>query len=489
MTALRPRLTILAPEEIARIAGDAVRVLETVGFAVENEEALALLRSAGLEVAGQRVRAGEAELRRTLATVPARVTVYDREGSAALDLGGDTVHYDPGSAALHILDPATRRRRRPTTRDLVHLAWVTQACAHLAAQSTALVPADVPDVMSDRWRLYVALLHSRKPVVTGTFCKDAFAVMRAMLAAVRGGEAALRKRPLAIFDCCPTAPLKWSDLTCQALIDCARAGIPAQLVSMPLGGATAPVTLREMVVQHCAENLSGVLIHQLAAPGAPIIYGGSPAAFDMRHGTTPMGAIETMMVDVAYAAVGKHLGLPTHAYMGPSDAKSADHQAGLESGLGIVLAALGGINLISGPGLLDFENCQSLEKLVLDNEACGMALRLVRGIGTDSAARAVSLVSEGVAAGSFLGLPHTRAAFRAEQHFPGPAIDRGSYGDWEARGASDAQAAAAREVQRILASGALEPAPAVLRDELNRLLREETARLGIDLPAAVLAEV
>jgi trimethylamine--corrinoid protein Co-methyltransferase len=366
------------------------------------------------------------------------------------------------------------------TRDLVHLAWVTEACRNIAGQSTGLVPADVPDEMGDRWRLYVALLNSRKPVITGTFRKDAFAVMKAMLAAARGGEKALAERPLAIFDCCPTPPLKWSDLTCQALIDGARSGIPAELVSMPLAGATAPVTLREMVVQHCAESLSGVLIHQLARPGSPIIYGGSPSAFDMRHGTTPMGAIETMMVDVGYAQVGKHLGLPTHAYMGLADAKGVDYQAGLESGLGAVLAALGGINMISGPGMLDFESCQSLEKLVLDNEACGMALRLVRGIGHGSAGEAVDLLRQLAELGSLLGHRHTREHFRAELFIPGPVIDRASYGDWEKTGARDSRAAAAAEVQRILANGNLAPVPDDLKRELDGLIRAEGKRLGAE---------
>jgi len=488
MTGLRPRVQLFTAEQVDRIVADALRALETVGFAVENEEAIALLDGAGLEVekghapAGAagisvRVRAGEDAVRAALATAPSRIAVCDRDGEPRLDLGGDAVHYDPGSAALHLLDPKTRRRHRPKTGDLVHLAWITEACGNYAAQSTSMVPDDVPEEMGDRWRLYVALLHGRKPVVTGTFRKDAFAVMRAMLTAVRGGEAALRERPLAIFDCCPSPPLKWSDLTCQSLIDCARAGIPAELVSMPLGGATAPVTLREMVVQHCAENLSGILIHQLARPGAPIVYGGSPAAFDMRRGTTPMGAIETMMVDVGYAQVGKQLGLPTHAYMGLSDAKGVDYQTGLESGAGILLAALGGINMVSGAGMLDFENCQSFEKLVLDNEACGMALRLVRGIDHGSANLAVDLLREVVEIGSFLGHHHTRAHFRQEQIFPGPAIDRGTYGDWEAAGGSDACERAGAEARRLIAAGPPAPIAPELRRELDGLIRAEARRL------------
>jgi trimethylamine--corrinoid protein Co-methyltransferase len=474
---IRPRVQLFTGAQVEGIIDDALHALENVGFFVENDEALELLRSAGVRLDGQRAFAGEKLVRAALATAPRKFTVFDREGRPALELGGDAVQFDPGSAALWFLDPA-KGRRKPETADLAHLAWVTEACAHIAGQSTGLVPADVPEAMGDRWRLYVALLGSRKPVVTGTFRKDAFAVMKAMLAAVRGGEAALAERPLAILDCCPTPPLKWSDLTCQALIDCARSGIPAELVSMPLAGATAPVTLREMVVQHCAESLSGVLIHQLARPGAPIVFGGSPSAFDMRHGTTPMGAIETMMVDVGYAQVGKHLGLPTHAYMGLADAKGADYQSGLESGLGAVLAALAGINVVSGPGMLDFESCQSLEKLVLDNEACGMALRLVRGVSHGSAGEAVELLRQLVAAGSLLGHRHTRANFRAELLIPGAVIDRASYGDWEKAGSRDAKAAAADEVQRILARGNPAPVSGDLRRELDGLIRTEAARLG-----------
>ncbi len=93
-----------------------------------------------------------------------------------------------------------------------------------------------------------------------------------------------------------------------------------------------------------------------------------------------MGAIETMMLNCANSEIGKHLGLPTQGYIALSDAKQLDSQAGLETAMGALLAALSGINSISGPGMLDFESCQSLEKLVVDNEICGMTYRLLQGI-------------------------------------------------------------------------------------------------------------
>ena len=485
MDAIRPRLELFSLEQVEAVIADALEVLAGVGFEVENAPGRTLLREAGLRESGGRFFAGEGLVREALATSPSDIVLFDRMGRPALELGGDRVHFDPGSAALWILDPEIRRRRLPSTRDLRHLAWVTEACRHVAGQATALIPGDVPEQVGDRWRLFVALSNSIKPIITGTFRKDAFAVMQEMLVAVRGSTAELAARPLAIFDCCPSPPLKWSDLTCQALLDCAGAGIPAELVSMPLGGATSPVTLREMVVQHCAESLSGVLIHQLAAPGAPIVWGGSPAAFDMRHGTTPMGAIETMMVDVANAQVGKRLGLPTHAYMGMSDAKILDAQTGMESGLGTVLAALAGINLVSGPGMLDFESCQSLEKLVLDDQVCGMALRLVKGISHESAGEAVDLLRQLVALGGFLGHRHTREHFRSEQFLPNAIIERRSYDQWEAAGAHDAADAAARAVQQILDRGNPAPLPDELGRELHALISADARRLGVEsLPEA-----
>jgi trimethylamine--corrinoid protein Co-methyltransferase len=85
-------------------------------------------------------------------------------------------------------------------------------------------------------------------------------------------------------------------------------------------------------------------------------------------------------MDCAYAQIGKFFGLPTHSYMGLTDSKLIDFQAGAETSNGIILAALAGINNISGPGMLDCESCQSIEKLIIDNEYCGSAKQFVKEI-------------------------------------------------------------------------------------------------------------
>jgi trimethylamine--corrinoid protein Co-methyltransferase len=475
----RPLLELIDDQKVKRILAEAYSVLEKVGVLIENEEAIKLLEAADARVDRKKRKAyfPLSLIERCVKSAPNSVTIFDRNETPAMQLAGNHIHFDPGSAALTILDWKTQRQRKAVTQDLVHLSRLTHQLENLAAQSTGLISSDVPQEIADRYRLFIALQHSSKPIVTGTFALDAFDSMKAMLIAVRGSAENLRQRPLAIFDCCPSPPLKWSNLTCQNLIDCAKAGIPAELVSMPLTGATSPGTLAGALVQHAAESISGVVIHQLARAGSPIIWGGSPAAFDMRHGTTPMGAIETMMIDAAYANIGKYLGLPTHAYMALSDAKLLDAQAGLETGIGAVIAALSGINVISGPGMLDFESCQSLEKLVIDNEICGMALRLVQGIELRENFSA-DLYGDIYDGEHFLTSQHTLQWLRHEFYFPSVVIDRANYQSWLATDGKPAGDRAHQQVQELLKKEVPPLDPKVVA-ELSELMLHDAKRYGL----------
>jgi trimethylamine--corrinoid protein Co-methyltransferase len=480
----RPLSRLLAPDALAATLDAALATLAKIGVRVECDAARELLRERGAEERDGRLRISEGQVRDALATVPRRFALHDRDGAAAVRFGDGGTAFDPGSAAIHVLDRASGERRPATTADLVELARLVDALPHYAAQSTSLVPSDVPEAIADRWRLHVALRHGRKPVVTGTFRADGFAPMRAMLVAVRGGEAALRERPLALFDCCPTSPLTWSALTAQALIDAARAGVPANLVAVPMTGATAPVTLAGALAQLAAENLAGVAIHQAAA-GAPLVWGGAPSAFDMRQGTAAMGAVESTMLNAANAEIGRSLGLPTHGYLALSDAKTADYQAGAESAAGALLGALAGIDLVSGPGLVDLLLTFSFAKLVLDHDACGAALRLGRGIAPHDG-DLVGLLGELAATGELLSHPHTRAHWRAELALAGPTVDRGSHGDWQAAGAKSAAARAGDEVTRLLARASQAPPldDAIAR-ELDAIVAAEARRADVaSLPPA-----
>ena len=275
-----------------------------------------------------------------------------------------------------------------------------------------------------------------------------------MLALFAGSPEAARAKPRAVFDVCPAPPLIWSNFGAGNLIALARAGIPAEIVSVPLSGAAAPVTMLGTITQHAAECLAGITIHQLACAGSPIVWGGAAAIFDMRKGATPMGAVETAMLDCSYAQVAKSLNMPTHTYLGATDSKLVDAQAGLESGITAMIGALSGINMISGSGMLDFLACHSAEKLVIDAEGIAMAKRMVMGVKQHTETLATGFYDEKInfKGGDFLKQKITLKLFREEQHLPSSVIDRDSTRAWKAAGSLDAFGRAKLRVNELLAS-------------------------------------
>lgn len=484
ISTLRPRLKLLTPELIQKVIHEALFILEKQGVFVENEEALSLFRKAKMKVneSTRRVLITPELVESSLCSAPSVIKVYDIKGNKEYLVGKDEIHFTPGSAAVYLLDSKTNQQRKPSTEDLVKFTRLTECLEHIHFQSTGLISSDVPESVADSYRLLISLQYSSKPVVTGIFQVKGFKPMYDMLVAVRGSSENLKEKPLAIFDACPSPPLTWSNLTTQSLIDCARAGIPSELVSMGMTGATSPVTLAGTLVQQVAENFSGLVISQLAEKGAPVIFGGSPSSFDMRKGTTPMGAVETMMIDAAYSQIGKHLNLPTHAYMGLSDAKIIDSQAGMESGIGATLAALAGINVISGPGMLNFESCQSLEKLVVDHEICAMAYRFIQGISQRDEPLVPNLYENLTPETHFLDNIHTRKWYRREHIFP-KIIDRDTYADWVAAGKKSMAERGAEEAEKLLKERTSPLLDKHTSQELKKIILRELKKEGItELP-------
>lgn len=479
---MRPAIRFLTDELIERIVAEAIGLLGALGVEIHNAQAVDLLASHGAKVSPDRFRVYIPEdlIRRAIATAPRGFQLFDVVGRQTHDFTPDAVYFTPASAALYFLEYPSGQIRRPTTEDYVRYVRLVEQLQHIASQSTAMVPADVPPEISDSYRLFLSLLYGRKPVVTGAFSAEGFALMRDLQLIVRGSQEELEAKPLTIFSCCPTSPLRWSYGPSQNLLDCARHGIPVELIAMPLAGFQAPVSLVGTLIQHTAETFSGLVLSQLARPAAPVLYGGSPAIFDVRYETTPMGAIETMMLDCAYCEIGKYLGLPTQAYIGMSDAKQLDAQAGLESGIGTVLAVLARINNVSGPGMLDFENCQSLEKLVLDNQLCGMAFRLAAGIQPRDDFPAQPLFEELLRERHLLIADHTRRWLQEEIYFPGPVIDRTRRQRWQQQGSPSLWERAHREVEQLVQSAPPSPLPEPVRRELLDRMASEARRLGLE---------
>ena len=479
---LIPRISFLSRNEIEDIHASSLEILEGTGVLVKNPHAVELLKRAGCRVEDQVVHIPPSLVEECLKKAPSSIGLHMRDGGSNLKVGGDNVIYNPGSSVIYFIDRDTGEMRRVLTKDLVQLVKVVDALEYVHAQSTAIVPADVSDAISDLYRLYIILKNSSKPIVTGAFTKQGLIDMKRMLEAVVGGPEELSNAPRAIFDVCPSSPLMWSDVTCQNLIDCAKYGIPAEIISAPQMGATSPVSIAGTLVQINAEFLSGFVISQTVVPGAPVVYGGSHVAFDMRHCTAPDGAVETMIATCAAAEIGKYYGLPTHAYLGLTDSKVVDAQTGFESGLGLFLAALARINIVSGPGMLATENCQSLEKLVIDNEICGMAYRLVDGFSLGGSALATEIIAKVGPGGHFLAEKHTRENLMKEQFMPSDVFSRLTPDAWRKSGSKNTVDRAKEIVDKLLTDHVPKPLPHDAEERLDQVFKEILARHGLPKP-------
>jgi len=480
---MQPQLRILSTDLVDQIIDEAYQLLLNPGILVKHDEARSLLAEAGAEVddGSEVIKIPRKVAQKALETVPREFFLYDQDGNQSVHYGGDSVHFDPGSSGISVLDAETMEHRPAITSDLVKIIKTADLLSQIDAQSTALVCSEIPKEIGDLYRLYLVLLYSKKPIITGAFTAKNTNVMIEMLALFTGGRKALQKKPRAVFDVCPTPPLIWSPFGSQSLIDLARAGMPAEIVSMPLAGVAAPITLLGSVVQHAAECISGMTIHQLAKPGSPIVWGGAPAIMDMRQGTTPMGAIETAMIDAAYAQVGKSFGFPTHAYMGASDSKVVDYQAGMESSTTAMIGALAGINMISGAGMLDFLACFSPEKLLIDAEAIGMAKRMLKGVVAQTDPLAADMYEGINFKGEFLKQRLTRQLLKEEQYLPSPVIDRGSIRTWQDTGSADTFTRAKIQLGDLLNKYQAPELPTEQVAELRGMVTKLAVDAGMDM--------
>ncbi|MHC4112864.1 MAG: trimethylamine methyltransferase family protein [Planctomycetota bacterium] len=477
---MRPTVRFLTDDLIKQIIDEAVNILCNLGLQIHNKQILSMLadHQARIDMDNFHVNLTEEIIQKALKTAPRSFKLYDVMGNQTHDFSDHNVYFTPGSTALNILDYKTGDMRKADTADFIDFSKLISQLEHIASSSTAFITSGVCEKISDSYRLFLSLLYCEKPVVTGAFTIESFNVMKDFQLAVRGTRQALKDKPLTVFSCCPTSPLKWCEVTSQNLIDCAQYSIPVEFIAMPLSGFMAPITLTGTLIQHTAETLSGVVISQLSNPGTPILYGGSPAIFDHRYETPPMGAVETMMTDCAYNEIGKYLNLPTQAYISMSDAKQLDAQAGLESGMGATLAALAGINSVSGPGMIDFESCQSLEKLVLDNEMCGMTFRLIDGITPRDDFPALPIFQELLREKHLLIAEHTTRHRHKEIFFPGPAIDRANRERWKQQGAMDINARLHIEVKKLLTTYQPSKLSDSTKKDLVKLMEKEARRHG-----------
>ena len=80
---------------------------------------------------------------------------------------------------------------------------------------------------------------------------------------------------------------------------------------MAMAGGSSPATLAGTLVTHNAEVLGGIVLSQLTCKGAPVIYGSSTTAMDLRNANATVGTPECALISAAVARLARYYSLPS----------------------------------------------------------------------------------------------------------------------------------------------------------------------------------
>lgn len=431
------RFDVLSQEEIELIHAASMEILAEVGIKVHYKKARELFRDAGAEVDEKTlaVKLPERLVRWAVDQAPKKFALYGIDAGFRLDIGPDQP--EPVFAGLgtptRILDLKSGAVRSTTVQDVLDHIILIDACSHIHNSQMDIWPNDIPMTTIHTEAIWAWAHNSRKPYGMGCYgYLPTWDMMRMMSLAV-GGKEELQKRPRFFAICSVVSPLQMDQMQTEGLLICAEYGQPVTLAPEAIAGMTAPVTLAGLVAQENAAILAHVTLAQIFRPGTPVLYGTVSTTANMRYGTVTLGAMETGLITAASTQMARYYGLPIRSVGGTTEAKREDVQAGFERMGTLLPAVLAGVNLITCAGTLDSTLLESHALLMLDDEICGAALRLARGIEVNPESLALDVIKRVGYAGNYISEMETSRLYRKELYIP-TLLSREPYETWEKEG-------------------------------------------------------
>jgi trimethylamine--corrinoid protein Co-methyltransferase len=424
-----------------------------VGVQVDWKPAREIFRQAGGDVDNDAncVRIPEKLVRWAVEQAPDQFTLYGSDPGFRLEIGGDNICFAGLGTPTHIIDADTGERRPSTMADVVRHIQLINGCKHIHNSQMDVWPNDIPMTTIHTEAIWTWAHHSRKPFGMGCYGYLPTLDMMRMMAIVAGGKEAFRRQPTFFAICSVGSPLQMLQMQLEGLLICADYGQPLAMSPEAIAGATAPVTLAGLLAQQNATILAHVTLAQIFRPGTPVLYGSVSTIANMRLGTVALGAVETGLITAGAAQMARYYGLPCRTVGGVTESKREDLQAGLERASTLLPAVMAGVDFITCGGTLDGTMLESDALLMLDDELCGMALRLARGIEVNDGTLALDLIRRIGYSGNYLAEDHTARRFRNEHYIPS-LLPRDPYEAWEKDGARTALDRAKDRVREVLSA-------------------------------------
>jgi trimethylamine---corrinoid protein Co-methyltransferase len=441
---------LLTQEQVEKIHDASLEILEEVGLKVRYEPARELFKKHGCSVEEERVKFPRAVVEKYRKLVPPSFTFHGRDPKFDKTIPQDSPVIVTASSAPDIIDPVTGQERRAESRDIAQIAHLINELPGYDIFSISTLADDAPADQFTISRLYPSIKYCLKPIrVTTTDMKDTLSVME-MAYMVAGSKEAYKAHPFLTHHYCPVvSPLTMDNLSTENVMFFAKEGLPVYPTIVPNAGLTSPMSIAGTIVQGNAEFLSALVLMEMVKEGTPTIYATLGTVADMRSGAYTSGGIECGMLHMAFAQMARFYNVPAGGYVGLTNSKVNDAQAGYETGMSGIAGLLGGMDMFNIGGLIDALKTFDFAKAVIDDEMAQMMKRVKRGISFTDDDLGMDLIKEIGPGGSFITAKHTISRMKTEAVMTKMA-DRDARTIWEKRGATDIQAKAMKRAKDIM---------------------------------------
>ncbi|MDR2302019.1 MAG: trimethylamine methyltransferase family protein [Deltaproteobacteria bacterium] len=461
-----PRVEILSDEQMDRFHNAALEILERLGVRITHPKGLELLDAAGCKIVGNQVYYPPWVVEKALAMAPHRLSLGNRDNTRAVQLDDRRSYFGPTLDCIFYQDPETGER---SPCDSPHVKIMSRLCDKLDNYDwnmTLGLCNDYPPTMADKVASRLAMEFCRKPTVC--CCADVRSLEQIyeMAVLLQGGVDEFERHPYLLHLADPVSPLLYYDPVVAKMIYCAEKKIP--LINYPgiQAAGTSPATLAGTIVQASAEALSGLVLHQMANPGAPFIYGAFATIMDMRTTVFSYGAIEMAMMVGAMAQISQRYRLPFFGTAGCTDSQMVDIQAGVEGALQDLVSAGVGEGLIHDTHCwLDHGSTVSPSYMVLGQEILGMVKQFMGGITVNEDTLALDVIGKVGSGGNFLREKHTMKNFKSM--FYSDLFDRLQYESWQNKGGKFIEERLKEKTMKVINSEDENPVDPALVKELD----------------------
>ncbi len=289
-------------------------ILGSTGVSMDCDEALDILDKGGCRVNRKTrvVRFPEHLVTQALSLCPSQFLMCGRDPENDFIMGGREVGFTTFGTGVKMEDLETGEIRESTKDDFGQIARLTDAAPHMDILSSPVAACDKPDSSYDLHMLESAFINCSKHYGGDAEDGERVEKMVEMAEAVAGGRDEMKERPIMSLCACPTSPLQFAKPTAEVIVQSARHGIPIDVLSMVMAGASSPISVSGVLVMHNAEVLAGIILAQLTNPGASVIYGSSSTTLDMKQATAVVGAPEMAMISAGAADLANFYGIPSY---------------------------------------------------------------------------------------------------------------------------------------------------------------------------------